>query len=96
MAQNNKEIAQTLWNQARLLARRKENLYRIRAYRRAAEAVARLPRPVEELLAHGGKRALKAMPGIGPHLAESIACFAKTGEWKTYDELRSHRRQPRS
>jgi DNA polymerase/3'-5' exonuclease PolX len=96
MTRSNIEIANQLRNQARLLSRRHESLYRIRAYRRAAEVVWQLPRPVEELIARGGRQALEAVPGIGRHLAESIAHYSATGEWKTFEELRAPRRRARS
>jgi len=95
MARSNIQIANELRDQARVLSRRRENLYRIRAYRRAAEVIWLLPRPVEELIARGGRQALEAAPGIGRHLAESIAHYSVTGEWKTFEELRAPRRRAR-
>jgi DNA polymerase/3'-5' exonuclease PolX len=95
MVRSNIEIANQLRNQARLLSRRHESLYRIRAYRRAAEVVWLLPRPVEELIRRGGRQALEAVPGIGRHLAVSIAHYSATGEWKTFEELHAPRRRAR-
>ena len=96
MARSNIQIANELRDQARLLSRRHESLYRVRAYRRAAEVVWLLPRPVEELVARGGRQALEAVPGIGRHLAQSIAHYSATGEWKTFEELRAPRRRSRT
>ena len=81
----NTDIAWQLQHQARALAAKRDNLYRVRAYRRAAMAVLSLPRPVEEV----GRDGLRAVPGIGPHLAVAISHFADTGEWRTYEELAS-------
>ena len=48
-------------------------------------AILSLPRPVEEV----GRDGLRAVPGIGPHLAVAISHFADTGEWLTFEELAS-------
>jgi DNA polymerase (family 10) len=79
----NTAIAQKLRTHAHELARRKENLYRVRAFRRAAEAVLRLDEPVEALVARGGPAALAAVPGIGPSLATTILGYASFGVWVT-------------
>src|SRR5262245_23466211 len=85
---NNEFIAERLLTQARHYAGQRTNLYRVRAYRRAAEVVALLPNPVAELVKSGGRKRLERLPGIGRHLAEVICHFVATGEWKTFDELR--------
>ena len=79
----NCDVARQLQQQARKLAERYGNLYRIRAYRRAAQTVLGLERPVNELQ----KWELEVLPGIGDHLAVAITSYVRTGEWKTYEEL---------
>ena len=79
----NVAIAAKLRTHAHELVRRKENLYRVRAFRRAAEAVLRLQEPVEELVAREGPAALAALPGIGPSLATTILGYATFGVWVT-------------
>jgi DNA polymerase/3'-5' exonuclease PolX len=81
----NSDVARQLQQHARKLAERYGNLYRIRAYRRAAHAVLGLERPVTELQ----KWELEILPGIGDHLALAITNYVRTGEWKTYEELTS-------
>ena len=81
----NSDVARQLQRHARKLAERYGNLYRIRAYRRAAQAVLGLERPVAELQ----KWELEVLPGIGDHLALAITHYTRTGEWKTYEELTS-------
>jgi DNA polymerase (family X) len=81
----NNDVARQLQKHARQLAERYGNLYRIRAYRRAAQTVLGLDRPVVEL----HKWELEVLPGIGDHLAVTITHYARTGEWKTYEELTS-------
>jgi DNA polymerase (family 10) len=79
----NVQIARKLLTYAHELERAKENLYRIRAFRRAAEAVLRLNEPVEAVVARGGPAALAAVPGIGPSLATTLAGYATLGVWVT-------------
>jgi DNA polymerase (family 10) len=81
----NDDIARQLQRQARQLAEKYGNLYRIRAYRRAAQTVLGLPRSVIEFQPWE----LEALPGIGDHLALAITHYARTGNWKTYEELTS-------
>jgi DNA polymerase (family X) len=81
----NTDIARQLQRHARKLARNHGSLYRIRAYRRAVHTILGLERPVTEL----GKRELQVLPGIGKHLAVAITHYARTGDWKTYEELTS-------
>jgi DNA polymerase (family X) len=81
----NGDVARQLQQQARKLAERYGNLYRIRAYRRAAHTVLGLDRPVTALQ----KWELEILPGIGDHLAVAITNYVRTGEWKTYEELTS-------
>jgi len=81
----NTEVARQLQQHARKLGERYGNLYRIRAYRRAAQTVLGLERPVTELQ----KWELEVLPGIGDHLAVAITNYVRTGEWKTFEELAS-------
>lgn len=79
----NNEIANLLQDRARTLRREHRNLYRVKAYRHAAEMVMRLNQPVEELLHEKGPIALAEVPGIGKRLAKTIAHYLETGEWPT-------------
>jgi DNA polymerase (family 10) len=81
----NNEVARQLQRHARKLAATHGSLYRIRAYRRAVHAILGLDRPVTELQ----KEELQVLPGIGDHLAAVINHYARTGDWKTYEELTS-------
>ena len=79
----NTEIANRLQEHARQLRKRHNNLYRVKAYRFAAQAVQRLDRPIETIVAENGPHALEELPGIGKRLATTIARFVQTGEWQT-------------
>jgi DNA polymerase (family 10) len=83
----NDEAARRLEQVARTLEERGENLYRVRAYRVAAETVRRLPRPASELLAAGGRRALMDLPGIGDRLSLTLEQLLLTGHMPRIEGL---------
>jgi DNA polymerase (family 10) len=85
---DNRAIAQQLLDYARSLDGREGNLYRIRAYRRAADSVLTLAQPVEEIVHEKGKPGLVALPGIGRHLAFTIDHLVRTGEFRSMSESR--------
>lgn len=77
MVRTNEDIAQRLLAYAGQLRRSGESLYRIRAYRRAAEAVLAQNAPVAGM----NETQLFDLPGIGRSLARTIATYAATGQW---------------
>jgi DNA polymerase (family 10) len=83
---DNREIAQRLRQYAHQLDGQDGNLFRIRAYRRAAQIILGLDRPLCEILAESGGDGLEALPGIGDHLAFTIEHLARTGEFLTFEE----------
>ena len=84
----NLKIARRFDEVAALLEEQAANPFRVRAYRRAAEILRRLERPVEEILAREGIAGLDALPGIGPSLARSIRDIAQTGRLPMLARLR--------
>jgi len=75
---------------ANFLQGREESIYRVRAYRRAAETVLALTRPITDLVAAAGRKGLEALPGIGRHLAYTLDCLATTGDFRTLDNSEGH------
>jgi DNA polymerase/3'-5' exonuclease PolX len=73
----NTVIAHELLRQARELAAHGDNLYRVRAYRRAAAELFGLDRPAIEIIAEYGPRGLMVLPGVGESLAKTIAELAQ-------------------
>lgn len=71
----NQDIARKLRDHAKEMSSRSENLYRVRAFRRAAMVVMGMNEEVAALVRHGDRRALEAVPGIGKSLADTIAQF---------------------
>jgi len=84
---NNEEIARQLINHAHYLEGRGENLYRIRAYRKAAETMLGLPKNIVELYREEGSPGLRKLPGIGSHLSYTIENLICSGRFQTLDEV---------
>ena len=81
---NNREVAQTFADIADMLAIRGDNIHRVLAYRRAAEAIQNLGQDVNQVYAAGK---LTDIPGIGQTLADKIAEMLATGRLSFYDQL---------
>lgn len=73
---DNAAIAHELLRQARELAAQGDNLYRVRAYRRAAAELFGLDRPVTAIIAEAGSDGLRVLPGVGESLSKTIAELA--------------------
>jgi predicted flap endonuclease-1-like 5' DNA nuclease len=84
----NRLAAERLQEASMLLEYQDDNPFRIAAYRRAAESVAGLDTDVRALLEKGGIKALRAIPGVGPTIAGSLAELARTGRWTYLERLR--------
>ncbi|MGH7322276.1 MAG: DNA polymerase/3'-5' exonuclease PolX [Candidatus Rokuibacteriota bacterium] len=80
----NLEVAELFHEIADLLQIREENVFRIRAYRRAAQQVENLAEDVTEALAAG-----KKIPGIGADLASKIREYAETGTVAYLEAMRT-------
>ena len=68
----NHSIAKKLIEHAHNLEVQKAGLYRIRAYRRAAETILGLDRQLTDIVAEHGQAGLRALPGIGPRLSRTL------------------------
>ena len=85
----NREIASWLADYADLLEKGGEKPYRTKAYRRAAESVLFALRPVERIVSEEGRKGLqKRLPGVGAHLAVTIECLVRTGQFRSFEEWR--------
>ena len=62
--------------------------FKPRAYERAADVIETLDRPLGEIHATGGLKALKAIPGVGPAIAEKIAELVTTNRLEYHARLR--------
>lgn len=76
---DNRTVARQLLNAAHHLEQEHASLYRVRAYRQAAETVLGLDEPIEDIVSHSGRKALKRLPGIGASLSAKIETLVRTG-----------------
>jgi DNA polymerase/3'-5' exonuclease PolX len=76
---DNHTIAQCLRTHANALGECGADLYRRRAFRRAADVLLRLDVQVAELLVSSGRQGLAELPGIGSSLADAIEQLIRTG-----------------
>ncbi|MFM8551240.1 MAG: histidinol-phosphatase [Nitrospiraceae bacterium] len=86
MTATNKAVAQIFASMADLLAARHANPHRVRAYRRAADALVELE---EDLAVVAERGALLEIPGIGKDLSAKIQEFLRTGTIQAYEELKT-------
>lgn len=82
---NNSQIAEIFREIAQILEIKSENLFRIRAYQRAAENIEGL---TEDITALVKENRLREIPGIGKDLAAKIEELVLTGRSKAYEQLR--------
>ncbi len=86
MHKNNIQLADVFRSMAELLAVQRANPYRVRAYRRAADALLTID---EDIVAIAQRQGLEDIPGIGKDLAEKIREFLESGTIRAYEELKT-------
>lgn len=82
----NAEVAEVFNRIADLLELQDANVFRVRAYRRAARVIEGLGQSVSDMVARGED--LDALPGVGADLAAKIAEVARTGTCALHERLR--------
>lgn len=87
-AVSNSVMANALDQVAELLEAQQANTFRIAAYRRGAETIRSLDRPVCDILQQAGHEGLTYLPGIGDSLAKAIAQLCETGRLPLLERLR--------
>jgi len=83
---NKQEIAQVFSDIADMLDIKGADWYRVRAYRRAAEAIAHYP---EELTTLWEQGRLEEIPGVGKAIAGKVDEMLHTGRLEFYERLKS-------
>lgn len=86
MKENNQQLATIFRSMADLLSAQRANPYRVRAYRRAADALLAIDEDVATLVERQG---LEEVDGIGADLAKKIEEFLETGTIRAYEELKT-------
>ena len=81
----NQQVAVIFKHLANLLEIRGESIFRIRAYRRAAQVIDDLPEDIEAITARGD---LKDLPGIGKDLAGKIQEIIQAGTLALYEQVK--------
>lgn len=82
--EHNQQLAALFRSIAQLLAAQRANPYRVRAYRRGADALLALDEDVAEV---ARRHALEDIDGIGSDLSEKIEEFLRTGKILTLETL---------
>jgi len=86
MKDNNQPLAALFRSMADLLSAQRANPYRVRAYRRAADALLALE---EDVAVVAQRQGLEEIDGIGTDLAKKIEEFLQTGTIRAYEELKT-------
>jgi DNA polymerase (family 10) len=81
----NRELAETLEAIGDLLEIKGEVVYKVLAYRKAAESIRSQSRAVQDLWREGE---LRSIPGVGEALATKIDELLRTGKLKFFEELK--------
>lgn len=84
----NAALSAKLREYAELLAQQDADGFRVSAYRRAADVVATLSRPVSEILKAEGREGLIALPSIGRGVASALAEMITSGRWSQLERVR--------
>jgi DNA polymerase (family X) len=82
---NNQNIADIFEDISAILEFQGENVFKIRAYRKAAANIRSMS---EDIKKYAEENTLTALPGIGKDLSEKINEILKTGALKSYEELK--------
>ncbi|HYG58608.1 MAG TPA: helix-hairpin-helix domain-containing protein, partial [Symbiobacteriaceae bacterium] len=82
---DNRDVARALYEIAELLELKGEDVFKVRAYRRAADSLATL---LDEVGALARQGRLTAVPGIGKAIEAKIQELITTGEIELLEELR--------
>ncbi len=82
----NSEIAKVFHDMADLLELKGENVFKIRAYRRAAQVIEHLPKEMAVMLEQGED--FQKIPGVGDAIAKKSTELIETGKLGAYESLK--------
>ena len=82
----NAEIAAVFTDIASLLKTKKENVFKIRAYEKAAGFITDWPASIEQLAKEGK---LREVPGVGEAIEKKITELVETGRLQYYEKLKN-------
>jgi DNA polymerase (family X) len=82
----NAEIAAIFTDIAEMLKLKKDNIFKIRAYEKAARSIMELQEPLDKLAA---ENRLKEIPGAGEAITKKISEMVATGKLAYYEKLKA-------
>ena len=82
----NSEIASVFDDIAEILKLNKDNIFKIRAYQKAARSIENLPVELEHLVAEDR---LREVPGVGEAISKKITELVTTGKLGYYEKLKA-------
>src|SRR6476661_10246981 len=83
---HNEQVVTIFRSIAERLASQRANPYRVRAYRKAADAIEALEEDIADV---ASRQALEDIDGIGRDLSDKIEEFLRTGMIQAYEALRT-------
>jgi len=83
---NNKEVASVFTDIADRLELKKDNIFKVRAYRKVARSIEQLPVEIGQL---AKEDRLKEVPGVGEAIAKKITELITTGRLEYYEKLKA-------
>ena len=82
----NAEIAAIFTDIAAMLKAKKENIFKVRAYERAAGFIMDWPASIEQMAKEGR---LREVPGVGDAIEKKITELVNTGQLEFYEKLKN-------
>jgi DNA polymerase (family X) len=87
----NAEIAAVFTDIAEMLKLKKDNIFKIRAYQKAAQSINELTVPVEQLVS---EKSLDKIAGVGEAITKKITEMVTTGKLDYYEKLKAESAGP--
>lgn len=83
---NNQQISSVFEDIAEMLKLKKDNIFKIRAYQKAARSIGELTVELEQLVREDK---LKEIPGVGEAIAKKLTELVTTGKLAYYEKLKA-------
>jgi DNA polymerase (family 10) len=88
---NNAQISAVFEEIAAMLELRKDNIFKIRAYRKVARAIGEMTEPVARIVA---ENRTSQIPGVGEAITKKITELVVTGWLEYYESLKKELAEP--
>ena len=84
---DNQAIARSFYRLAALMEIRGDDPFRMRSYRKAAEAIETWPTPLQTIAANEGVPGLQTIPGVGKAIAGKIVELLDRGTFDAWERI---------